>query len=178
MLKTSNYLNGRVPSGSKWEEIMKSETAYSFIKGGASDSEWREIVKSLKRGRDSFRTRQYQEALDFFNAALRLRPNDALLWFDKARSLHGMDRLEEAIDCYETALGIRQDDNQNTLKFLVWKDDWDNRLMFLCLEGKANCLMQAGRWDESEKCFEDARQVGIRTSGNREDIFNAWYAEL
>jgi tetratricopeptide (TPR) repeat protein len=178
MLKTSNYLNDCVPSGSKWEEILKSETAYSLMKGGVSESEWSETVELLKKGRDSFRARQFQDAVDFFNLALRLRPNDALLWFDKARSLHAMDRLEEAIDCYETALGIRQNDLHNTLKLLVWKDDWDNRLMFLCLEGKANCLMQLGRWDESEKCFEETRQFTIRISGNNEDVFNAWYAEL
>ena len=49
---------------------------------------------------------RYQEAIDSFQKAIELNPNDAIAIRKKGRSLHNLEKYDEAIACYDEAIKI------------------------------------------------------------------------
>ena len=52
--------------------------------------------------------RRYPEALKFLDRAIRLRPNDAVIWYEKGRLLQKMGREEEAKAAFAEGIRLRQ----------------------------------------------------------------------
>ena len=51
----------------------------------------------------------YEEALDNFNKALEINPNDHLAWYNRGNALRSLNYFEDAIISYERALELQPD---------------------------------------------------------------------
>ena len=49
---------------------------------------------------------QYEGAIASYDSALKIDPNDADAWFDKAMTLKKMGKFKEAESCVETAINL------------------------------------------------------------------------
>ena len=49
---------------------------------------------------------QYEGAIASYDSALKIDPNDADAWFDKAMTLKKMGKSKEAESCVETAINL------------------------------------------------------------------------
>lgn len=78
----------------------------------------------------------YREAMDYFDRALRLSPEDPLLLNNVAVCLEQQGRYDIALRCYEKALA----------------NDPGN-IAYLC--NKGICLSKMKRWDEALECLEE-----------------------
>lgn len=78
----------------------------------------------------------YREAMDYFDKALRLNPEDPLLLNNVAVCLEQQGRYDIALRCYEKALA----------------NDPGN-IAYLC--NKGICLSKMKRWDEALECLEE-----------------------
>lgn len=78
----------------------------------------------------------YREAMDYFDKALRLNPDDHLVLNNVAVCLEQQGRYDLALKCYEKALA----------------NDPDN-LTYLCNKGV--CLSKMKRWEEALECLKE-----------------------
>jgi tetratricopeptide (TPR) repeat protein len=92
---------------------------------------------------------KYDEAIEAFDRAIRLDPNDAPTWSYKGNAFNSQGKYDEAIKAYDEA--IRLDPN--------YTDAWYN---------KGSALGRQGKYDEAIKCLDEA----IRLDPNRA---SAWY---
>lgn len=84
---------------------------------------------------------QANDAMDSFNAALRLDASVIDAWIGKGRLLNTMARYEEAIFCFDTALEL---DPTSTAAHL----------------GKGQALIETGRQSEGQACLDRAAALG------------------
>ena len=63
------------------------------------------------------RLKKYEEAIECYEKALEIDPNDGNAWFFKGLALENFEKYDEAIACYERALEIDPKD----------KDAWINK---------------------------------------------------
>lgn len=92
------------------------------------------------KGMDLTDVGMYEEALEAYDRALELNPNDAIAWNNKGLTLASMERDEVAVECYDKA--IENDPN--------YADAWFN---------KAMTLEDLGRSGEAEECFVKAEEL-------------------
>ncbi len=78
-----------------------------------------EIVKEkakelglVERGTFLLRMRRYEEALEFFEAALNINPNHSDAWNKKGVALGMLEKFEEALGCFEKTLEINPKDKE------------------------------------------------------------------
>jgi tetratricopeptide (TPR) repeat protein len=64
----------------------------------------------LLRGNTLFELKRYEEALDEYNAALALRPDDPVTLYSRGTTLSGLGWHQEALADYNRALELRPDD--------------------------------------------------------------------
>jgi len=116
---------------------------------------------------------RFKEALAAFEAWLTKEPKNTVAWNCKGIALHGLTRLDEAIQCFEEALKILPDDPQTTgnmgRTFHAKGDyqraaDWlDKSLAALPAAGywslKGDCLLRLGHPEAALGCFRSARDL-------------------
>lgn len=56
---------------------------------------------------------RYQEAIECFDKALELDPNDDGLWYNKGVALGELGRHQEAVECFDKALKISDFGSRN-----------------------------------------------------------------
>ncbi len=49
---------------------------------------------------------KYEEAIEYYDEALELRPGDAHVWNSKGMSFAGLRKYKEAVECFDRALEI------------------------------------------------------------------------
>jgi tetratricopeptide (TPR) repeat protein len=56
--------------------------------------------------------RQYEEALKIYDISLQINPKFPLVWYDKGLIYAKLERYEEAIECYENAIKLIEQNQQ------------------------------------------------------------------
>ena len=70
------------------------------------DSAW------FDKGKSYHDQKRYEEALECYDKALKIKPDDARIWNNKGVDLVELKRYEEALECYDKALKIKPDDSE------------------------------------------------------------------
>ncbi len=85
--------------------------------------------------------RKYQEALPYFDEAIKLSPKFSLAWINKGIALKNLGRVTEAIACYDHVIN-NIDKN--------YRKAWGN---------KANALLVIGDKDNARRCVDQALKI-------------------
>ena len=83
---------------------------------------------------------KYEEAIQCYDEALKINPNDESVWENKADALASLDKYEEALQCYDEALEINPE-NEHALTM------------------KGTGLFQLKKYDEALQCYDEALQI-------------------
>jgi len=94
----------------------------------------------LKLGEKRYARGDFDEAMEWYNKAIEVQPENKAAWSSKALMLAELERFDEAIKCFDEALKI---------------DDMDRTLWY----GKAISLSRMGMYDEAIKAYD--RVLGI-----------------
>jgi len=73
-----------------------------------------QIDDLCQKGKNFFEDGQYLEAVECYEQALLLNPNDPDLWNSKGLVLRVMGRYNEAIDCFNKSLEIDPRDRNSS----------------------------------------------------------------
>lgn len=83
---------------------------------------------------------RFNEAIECYDKALKINPNNVKAWNNKAFALHNLNRLDEAIECYDKSLEI--DPN-----------------FISSLRNKAFALRTLNRLDEAIECYDKVLKI-------------------
>jgi tetratricopeptide (TPR) repeat protein len=83
---------------------------------------------------------KYEEAIQCYDEALEINPNDESVWENKADALGSLDKDEEAIQCYDEALEINPE-NEHVLTM------------------KGTGLFQLKKYEEAIQCYDEALEI-------------------
>jgi tetratricopeptide (TPR) repeat protein len=83
---------------------------------------------------------EYEEAVKWFDRAVKLYPQHGLSYFRKAESLVELGKLEEALEVYDEALARYAGDD----------------FIYLVYDGKAEALAELGKWEEAVETYGQA----------------------
>ena len=97
------------------------------------------------QGLDFYENHDYNEALNYFDKALALNPNDSEILYYKSLALANLGDFEIALDMIERAIKLNSNEDR------YWND-------------KANFLTRLGNFDEAEKCFNKAIELNPKDS--------------
>lgn len=92
---------------------------------------------------------RFNEAIECYDKALKINPNNVKAWNNKAFALHNLNRLDEAIECYDKSLEI--DPN-----------------FISSLRNKAFALRTLNRLDEAIECYDKV----LKIDPNDFDVWN------
>lgn len=95
--------------------------------------------------------RQYDEAIECFDQALKIKSEDSYTLILKGISLSFLNRHDEAIKCFDQALNIKSNDNYS----------------LIC---KGISLSFLGRYDEAIKCNSQAFNIEIQSDNSDENL--------
>ena len=71
---------------------------------------------------------KYAEALQSYDRAIEINPNNAFAWFNRGLTLANLQRYDEAIDSYNKGLAIEPDNTHARRlreRILMWKQEGD-----------------------------------------------------
>jgi tetratricopeptide (TPR) repeat protein len=84
--------------------------------------------------------KKYEEAIQCYDEALKINPNDESVWENKADALGSLDKFEEAIQCYDEALKINPE-NDYALKM------------------KGSSFASLEKYEEAIQCYDEALEI-------------------
>lgn len=108
-------------------------------------------VEWVNEGNYLVQAGKYEEAIQAYDEALKINPQNANVWNNKGTALRNLGKDDEAIKAYGEALKI---DPQFAIA-------WDN---------KGNALGILGRYDEANKAFNEALKINPQYA-------DAWYGK-
>ena len=92
------------------------------------------------KGRSLAKLGQQEEAIECFDVAIRLNPENYYSWRNKGYSLDELERHEEAIECCNVAIRL------NPENYYSWRN-------------KGDSLKKLGRYIEAEKWFAKFKEL-------------------
>jgi len=99
-----------------------------------------EATEYIVMGNTIYSMGKYEEAIDSFNKALQIYPENSIAWNNKGLAFAKMGDLDEAIGCYENALMINPEDP-------------------VFLTNKGSTMYKKGDIEEAIGCFESALEL-------------------
>jgi tetratricopeptide (TPR) repeat protein len=147
------------------------------------DSAW--ANKGVVLGKNMGR---YAEAVECFDKAIQINPDNTIAWNNRGTALVQMDRLEEALKCYDEAIKINPNNamawnnkslalgRMSTLEEAIKSVDKAIRInpnFFMAWSSKGWVLGQIGRLEESVDCYDKAIQIN---SNDAEVWYNKGWA--
>ena len=100
----------------------------------------KEAKEWLKKGYSFKRKKEHEKAMECFDKALELEPENGNYWADKGWSLYESGRYEDAIKCYDKAIEIKPKSPR------FWND-------------KGVILDDSKKSDDALKCYEKAIEI-------------------
>ena len=99
----------------------------------------------LIKGNSYFSKRKYIQAIDYFDISIRIDAQNSIAWNNKGLALAKLDKIDEALACYEKALEITPDDHV----FLI---------------NKGNILYKKGNPGDALKAFQLAYELNPQSN--------------
>jgi len=66
----------------------------------------------IRRGNDLYNTGEYEEALKYYDKAIKKSPDYANAWYNRGIALYCLGKYEEALKCYDKAIELDPNDTQ------------------------------------------------------------------
>lgn len=140
----SSYYNGKAymvhQNGWKIDDIKVSEEADI----GQSEK-WNEL------GNDYYNQKNYKLAIECYNKALEITPQDPTIWHNKGNALYNQGDYKKATCCYERALKF------DPANFNLWRDNGDT-------------YMKLEKYDSAITCYEMALKIDSNSA-------NLWFGK-
>lgn len=133
-----------------------------------------EIDSLIDKGGALFKQGNYNQAIAFFDEALKIEPNNFFALYNKGLSLSQLDKKEEALFFYDESLKIKPD---NVLALvnkgleLCYLDKFEEGLSYMdkaleiqpenvyALDQKGATLAELGKYDEAIICYDKALKI-------------------
>ncbi|ADG13331.1 TPR repeat-containing protein [Methanocaldococcus infernus ME] len=96
-----------------------------------------DVRKYYEKGLKYYNEGRYEKAIECFDKAIKLDPNNPAAWYYKADSLYKLERYEKAIECFDKA--IKLDPNNPAAWYY-----------------KADSLYKLERYEKAIECFDKA----------------------
>ncbi len=129
----SSYYNGKAymvyQNGWKIDDIQVSEEANK-----EQPDKWNEL------GNNYYNQKQYALAIECYNKALDITPQDPIIWHNKGNALYNQGDYKKAIVCYEKALKF------DPVNFNLWRNN-------------GNSYMKLKKYDSAINCYERALKI-------------------
>jgi tetratricopeptide (TPR) repeat protein len=134
-------------------------------------------ITHFYRGNAYSLSSNYEGAIQAYDAALEIKPDDHIALNNKGHALDALGRYEEAIQAYDAALEIKPDDPEalynkgNALYELgryeeaiqaydaVLKIKSDPLVALMALNNKGNALYELGRYEEAIQAYDAALAI-------------------
>ena len=125
----------------------------------------------FKEGNDWRDKGEFLKAIECYDEAIRLKPDDAAAYNNKGVALSALGRKEEAIECYDEAIRLKPDNaaaynnKGNALSALGRKEEaiacYDEAIKrkpddATAYNNKGNALSDLGRYSKAAECFHKA----------------------
>jgi tetratricopeptide (TPR) repeat protein len=114
------------------EEIRSEEIKIS--------TKWLLLKEHILKGNEYYYKKKYNNAIQCFDNALEIEPNNTNAWNNKGLALDDLCKHYEAIECYDRALEINTN-NANA---------WNN---------KGAAIYHLGKYNEAIQCFDKAIEI-------------------
>lgn len=105
----------------------------------------KDLDHALAESQQFVRQRQWTEAIDALDEAIRIDVTCSNAWYEKGKILNRLGRIEEALEAFEEVISINPEDT----------DGWYN---------KGVCLTKLGRTEESLQAYQEARRFNPQSS--------------
>jgi len=147
----------------------------------------------LVEGNEYLDKRNYSMAVDHYDQAIKVDPNYADAWNNKGIALHNLRKFKEAIDCCDMAIKI----NPN------YADAWNNKGVSLGKLGKykeaiesydiaininpnfvgawnnkGSALRILGQQKDANRCFYNAKRLGLKPNVMRQSFLRIFRSNL
>jgi tetratricopeptide (TPR) repeat protein len=107
-----------------------------------------ELDSNMKWGNDFYSSGNYKKALEYYEAALNVKPHYELAWIMKGNSLTALGRFDDAVECFKKALEINPES----------EEAWYNL---------GATMYGMGRFEDELACYDKALEI-------RPDYAKAW----
>lgn len=119
----------------------------------------RDAVDWFDAGFDLHHSGDYDKAIQCYDHALEIDPEDTDAWRDKGGALAKLGRYDEAIQCYDHALEIDPEDTDAWF----WKASaWDSK----------GLAVRDSRYDEAILCFDRASEIRSRSAAKQNNALS------
>ncbi|MCK4757572.1 MAG: tetratricopeptide repeat protein, partial [Thermoplasmata archaeon] len=128
-----------------------------------------ELENQMTWGNDFFNSGNYKKAIEYYDNALKMKPNYDIAWIMKGNVLSAMERFEEAAGCFKKALEVNPDSeeswyNLGAIYYNLQKFDEEIQCYDRALDinpnftkawnNKGATLHEQGKFEEAVLCYD------------------------